>query len=290
MRSIKKFYIIFSIGLMFSACEKDDNIPVDDQEELRTRTHTTLIINNYNRGYGHFTYNENFIFEVYDDLNSYEDYFASSLPWEKKVIYSNLPDSLLDNDLESMYNYYRETFKYDSIEPGTYYFKSFNAYNDDKFVEFNDEFEFDISSPLDSLEVINILTKRYHIQSFNLKEMHIYLNNESLSTSKNEVNIKFHKFYPSGYAGPPPTTYFEDSVALDHFPYKKSISLRIDEFNSAWFDPHFYLSISGSGINKEYEIKIFDLLNLNKRFTDSLVYFDKNNVIQYKLYGDWTIK
>lgn len=290
MRSIKKFYIFFSIGLIFSACEKDDNIPPDDKEELNTRTHTTLIVNNYNRGYGHFTYNENHILEVYDDLNSYKDYFAAPLPWEKKVLYSNLPDSLLDDDLESMDKYHRESYKYDSVKPGTYYFKSFNAYNDEKFIEFNDEIKFDISSPLDSLEAINILTERYHIQSFNLKEMHIYLNDESLSTSKNEVNIKFHKFYPSGYAGPPPTTYFEDSVALDQFPYEKSISVSIDEFNSAWFDPHFYLSISGSGINKEYEIKIFDLLNLNKRFTDSLVYFDKSNVIQYKLYGDWTME
>lgn len=286
MKSIKRFYIIFSLGFIFSACEKDDNNPVFDKEELRA--HATLIINNYHQWYGHSSFKENAIFEVYNDLNSYKDYFTAPLPWEKKTTNSNLPDSLLDEDLESLDDYYRETFKYDSVEPGTYYFKSFNAYHHEKLVEFNDEFKFDILSPLDSLEVINVLTKRYYIQSFNLKEMYIHLNNESLSTSKNKVNIKFHKFYPSSYAGPPPTTYFEDSVALDQFPYHKSISVKIDEFNSWWFDPYFYLSISGSGIYKNYEIKIFDLLNLNRRFADSLVYFDNNNVIQYKLYGDWT--
>ena len=285
MRCFKKFYIILSIGLIFSACEKDDNNPVIKKEELRT--HTTLIINNYHPYYGHSSYNENAIFEVYNNLNSFEDYFAAPLPWEKREFNSDLPDSLLDDNLESLDGYTRETFKYDSVQPGTYYFKSFNAYNHERFVEFNDAYKFDISSPLDSLEVINILTKRYYIKSFNLKEMYVYLNNLNLRASKNKVKVKFYKFYPSGYAGPPPTTFFEDSVAVDQFPYRKSIQITINEFNSWWCDPYFYLSISGSGFTDDYEIKIFDLLNLNKRFTDSLVY-SRFNHPYYKLYGDWT--
>lgn len=285
MKSFKRFYIILSISLTCFACEKDDNNPVVNKETLRT--HTTLIVNHYLPWYGNPSFKENAIFEVYNNLNSYQSYIGEPLPWEKKEIDTMLPDSLLDDHLESLEGYTRETFKYDSVQLGTYYFKSFNAYNHERFVEFNDVYKYDISSPLDSLEVINILTKRYYIKSFHLKAMWVYLNNPILSASKNKVKVKFYKFYPDGYAGPPPTIFFEDSVAVDQFPYRKSIQVTINEFNSWWCDPYFYLSISGSGFTDDYEIKIFDLLNSNKRFTDSLVYTRFNHPY-YKLYGDWT--
>ena len=208
MIRINRLNIIFLIGFIFSACEKDDNNFVVSKEELRT--HTTLIVNNYHMWYGNPSWKENALFEVYSNLNSYMDYFTASLPWEKREINSDtLPSSLFNNSFEILDDYYRETFKYDNVEYGTYYLKSFNAYHHEKLVEFNDVFEFDVSSPLDSLEVVNVLTKRYYIKSFNLKEMHICLNNESLNTSKNKVNIKG----------------IEDIILVDYFDYGRIVNI-----------------------------------------------------------------
>jgi len=278
---LPKILFFFTIVFIIS-CEKED--------APESRFYTSLVINNYHRWYGNSSWQDNFIFEIYKSQDEFDNYF--SIPYKINGYSCFLPYIERDSIYEKDKNLYSETLRFDSIRPGTYYLKIFNANNDEKFVEFNKPHTITISKPLDSLIIFNTLTERYYINSFRLKEMIIDLDNNEISlNTNNKVNVKFWKVYPGGYAGPPPTVFFEDSVIVNNFPYKKSaLSITINEFNSWWYDPYFVIEISGKSIYHEYYVKVFDLLNLNKRFSDSLVYFDSKQAIHYKLYGEWDLE
>ena len=78
-------------------------------------------------------------------------------------------------------------------------------------------------------------------------------------------------------------------MSVEDFPIKKaSLSIEINEFNSAWYDPDYFIIISGNDVNSIiYELNIFDLLNINKRIADSLMYFNESEEVLFKIYGDW---
>lgn len=291
MRMKNNYYLpkvlIFLMTLFLISCKKEKT----KEPEPETRLFTSMIINKYSSWYGNPSWHDNLISEFYKNQSEFDNYFST--PYEMTGKKNYLPDgSLLDPTLEGNNNLYRESLEYDSIKPGTYYLKIFNAYNHEKFVEFNKPYSFTISKPLDSITIFNTVIERYYINAFVINEMEINLGGNGNSYDPNaKVSVKFWKFYPSSYAGPPPTTFFEDSVLVRDFPYrKKPLSVTISEFNSWWTDPSFFVEISGNDIYQQHEVRIFDLLNLNKRLSDSLICFGSNQDIKYKLYGKWQLK
>lgn len=283
MKNLNHIFLVLTVSI-FIGCDKSEPI-------IEPITHTTLILNNYHEWYDNPSFERNRILYIYDNYSDYLNLFSTPLPLNKTAFdkYS-LPNHLLNAELENNSELYSESFQFDNIKAGVYYIKSFNAYNHEKMVEYNDVFKFELSEPLEPLSVFNVNMKRYYIKSFNLREMYINLPNEQLNSIE-KLRVKFWKEYPSGYAGPDPTIYFDDSIEYKKFPIKKSsLNILINEFNSWWFDPYFFLEISNSNFQKKYEIRLFDLLNQNKCFTDSLVYFELNKDIGYKLYGNWNIK
>lgn len=277
---ICRFLFISLVSYLLISCEAEKN----------QRVYTSLIINNYHRWYGNSSWKDNFIFNIYENQADFDGYFSSPMKLNPYLFdHSNLPSSLLDSTLENNKNLYCETYRFDKFPPGTYYLKSFNAYNHEKFVEFNDLSRIDVTNPLDSIEIVNIITERYYIKSFELNKIEIHLD-ESIITKSDKLRVAFDKSYPPGYAGPPGIIFFDDSVRVSDFPVIKSnLSISINEFNSWWFDPSYFIEIMGVGIYKQYNVKLFELLNLNQRFSDSLIYFDADKHIQYKIYGKWIL-
>ena len=199
-----------------------------------------------------------------------------------------------DDEWDTNINVHREIVIYDSIKCGkTYYIKSFLAYNHNTFIsgqnynafiDYNDVYEYKMGT--DSVSVINVITERHYVSEYLLNDLEIQLPKELLNEPN--ISIKFMKIYPSAYAGPPPHTFFDISVSHSDFPIKKTISTLITEFNSWWWHPMYIISIRAPSFYKEYEVKVFDLLNMNKKFSDNLTYYGSENEVIYRIFGRWT--
>ena len=182
-----KFFLIL-IVLAFLSCE---NEKIEQQ-----RTSTSIVINNYHRGYGNSSWEDNFITEIYNSQSDYNGYFTNPINFEaEKYDKDLLPQNLLDSTLESDVDLFPETIRLNNFTKGAYYIRNFNTYNHNKFVEFNEQFLFEINNPLDSITVINLVTERHYIQSFLLMELLININKNLLSNNE-KVRLIFKKNIP----------------------------------------------------------------------------------------------
>lgn len=309
MNATYKVGFFLSVMMLFISCGKEGPI---EKRGTGDREYGKLVVKKYFRWYGNSSQRDKQIFEIYDNnedfhnclseplkLNTVTDDWWYDYDWMfdyKKETPIAAADTwfrdwnwMYNDEWDTDINVQREVEIYDSIKCGkTYYIKSFLAYNHDAFVDYNDFYEYKMGP--DSVSVINVITERHYMQAYLLNNIEIRLPAEFLNEPN--LNVQFAKIYPSSYAGPPNHIFFDISVSSSDFPLKKTVIEEITEFNSWWWHPGYYITITTPDItiSRQYEIRIFDLLNKNKALSGDLTYYGPENEVMFKLSGTWIEK
>lgn len=184
------------------------------------------------------------------------------------------------------------TFK--NLAPKKYWIKIINAYNHRALIEHNQNLPYILETPLHkgTITTTAVKTEAITLVEYRLKNLTINALPEIKANPNKLVKVVFKKFYPSGYAGPLPTIYYEQVVSTNNFPLSINLNLPIREFNSWWWHPYFYIYLEQVDfpIYKSAELNLFELINKNGGMYDRLHYKDKNNDMVFTIKGDWLTK
>ncbi|SIQ92731.1 hypothetical protein SAMN05421545_1717 [Pontibacter lucknowensis] len=184
------------------------------------------------------------------------------------------------------------TFK--NLAPQKYWIKIINAYNHNALIEHNQNLPYILETPLHKGTITStaVETEAETLLEYRLKKLTINALPEIKANPGKRVKVIFKKFYPSGYAGPLPTTYYEQVVSTNDFPLSINLNVPIREFNSWWWHPYFYIYLETVDfqIYRSAELNVFNLINSNGGMYDRLHYKDQNNELVYTINGDWIIK
>ncbi|MEJ8755547.1 hypothetical protein WG947_00950 [Pontibacter sp. H259] len=178
-----------------------------------------------------------------------------------------------------------------SLTPKKYWIKIINAYNHNALLEHNQNLPHILETPLNrgTVTTTAVRTEPKTLVEYRLKNLTINALPEIKANPNKSVKVTFKKFYPSGYAGPAPTTYYQKVVSTNDFPLSINLDVPIKEFNSWWYHPYFYIYIETVDfpIHRSVELNLFEMINANRGVYDQLLYKDQNKNIVFTIKGNW---